>query len=80
MIQRKSTRSKKAQNQSKKAQGKTELERQQEGRQKTGVFTGYTATNRLNGSELPIRGSALLFEAFEDGGQTLGGFAWWRIE
>ncbi len=37
-----------------KAEKKTELERQQEGRQKTGVFTGYYALNRLTGRQMPI--------------------------
>lgn len=36
------------------AQAKSEVERQQEGRKKTGVFTGLYAINELNGRELPI--------------------------
>ncbi len=33
---------------------KKEIERLAEGKKKTGVFTGFYCTNRLNGSELPI--------------------------
>jgi leucyl-tRNA synthetase len=33
---------------------KTELERQQEGRKKTGVFTGCYAINQLNGQKIPV--------------------------
>jgi len=33
---------------------KTELQRQEEGRLKTGVFTGFNAINNLNGVKLPI--------------------------
>ena len=36
------------------ARAKSELERQQEGRKKTGVFTGLYATNELNGREMPV--------------------------
>ncbi len=36
------------------SQSKTEVERQQEGRKKTGVFTGLHAINMLNGRRLPI--------------------------
>ncbi len=38
----------------KKAQKKTELERQQEGRKKSGVFTGLYAVNRLTKRKMPI--------------------------
>lgn len=34
--------------------GKTEVERQMEGKKKTGVFTSLYAANRLNGKEIPI--------------------------
>ncbi|MFA6814549.1 MAG: leucine--tRNA ligase [Patescibacteria group bacterium] len=37
-----------------KAEKKTELERQQEGRKKSGVFTGYYAFNRLTRLKMPI--------------------------
>ena len=37
-----------------KAEKKTELERQQEGKQKSGAFTGYYAFNRLTGRQMPI--------------------------
>jgi len=33
---------------------KSDLERQEEGREKTGVFTGFSATNQLTGEEMPI--------------------------
>ena len=36
------------------AHGKTELERQQEGRQKSGAFTGLYAINQLTGYKMPI--------------------------
>lgn len=51
----------------KKAQSKTELERQQEGRQKSGVFTGFTATNRLNDTQLPIWISDFVLGGFGTG-------------
>lgn len=38
----------------KKASKKTELERQTEGKKKTGVFTGFYAINKLNGKKMPI--------------------------
>jgi leucyl-tRNA synthetase len=33
---------------------KTEIERQAEGKKKTGAFTGYVAINNLNGREMPV--------------------------
>jgi len=36
------------------AQSKTEIERQDEGKEKTGVFTGAHAINPINGSKVPI--------------------------
>ncbi|MEE6272489.1 leucine--tRNA ligase [Georgenia sp. MJ206] len=36
------------------AAAKTDAERQDEGRTKTGVFTGITATNPVNGAEVPV--------------------------
>src|SRR5699024_2188303 len=36
------------------AAAKTDLERQAEGREKTGVFTGVHATNPVNGARLPV--------------------------
>ncbi|WP_324651249.1 leucine--tRNA ligase [Georgenia sp. H159] len=36
------------------AAAKTEIERQDEGRSKTGVFTGAFATNPVNGAQLPV--------------------------
>lgn len=50
-----------------KADKKTELERQQEGRQKSGVFTGFYATNRLNGKKLPIWISDFVLGGFGTG-------------
>ncbi len=50
-----------------KAQKKTELERQQEGRQKSGVFTGFYATNRLTGKKLPIWISDFVLGGFGTG-------------
>lgn len=50
-----------------KADKKTELERQQEGRQKTGVFTGFYATNRINGKRLPIWISDFVLGSFGTG-------------
>ncbi|HLC93999.1 MAG TPA: leucine--tRNA ligase [Patescibacteria group bacterium] len=38
----------------KQTQTKTEIERQAEGRKKTGIFTGFYAVNNLNGKLLPI--------------------------
>ncbi|MBW7960180.1 leucine--tRNA ligase, partial [Patescibacteria group bacterium] len=37
-----------------KAASKSEMERQAEGRKKTGVFTGFYAVNNLNGRKMPI--------------------------
>ncbi len=34
--------------------GRSEMERMEEGREKTGVFTGFFATNQLNDTKLPI--------------------------
>jgi leucyl-tRNA synthetase len=46
---------------------KTELERQQEGRKKTGVFTGLYAINNLNGKEMPIYVSDFVLANFGTG-------------
>ncbi len=46
---------------------KTEVERQQEGRQKTGVFTGLYATNTLNNKKLPIWVSDFVLADFGTG-------------
>lgn len=46
---------------------KTELDRQQEGRQKSGVFTGFYAVNRLNGRKLPIWISDFVLGGFGTG-------------
>ncbi|MFZ5376884.1 MAG: leucine--tRNA ligase [Patescibacteria group bacterium] len=46
---------------------KTELERQQEGRKKTGVFTGFYATNNLNGRRLPVYVSDFVLAGFGTG-------------
>lgn len=49
------------------SKAKTELERQMEGRKKTGVFTGLYAVNRLNGKELPIWISDFVLAQFGTG-------------
>jgi leucyl-tRNA synthetase len=46
---------------------KTELERQQEGKKKTGVFTGFYAINNLNGRKLPIWVSDFVLAGFGTG-------------
>lgn len=46
---------------------KSEVERQQEGRQKTGVFTGLYAINSLNGKKLPIWVSDFVLAGFGTG-------------
>ncbi len=46
---------------------KTELERQTEGKRKTGVFTGFYALNRLNGKKLPIWISDFVLAGFGTG-------------
>lgn len=49
------------------ASHKTELTRQAEGRKKSGVFTGFYATNRLNGAKLPIWISDFVLSNFGTG-------------
>lgn len=46
---------------------KSELERQEEGRTKTGVFSGFYAKNELNGKELPIWISDFVLAGFGTG-------------
>jgi len=46
---------------------KTELERQEEGRKKTGAFTGYEAINNLNGAKMPIWVSDFVLAGFGTG-------------
>lgn len=46
---------------------KTELERQQEGHKKTGVFTGFYAINQLNGQRIPIWISDFVLGGFGTG-------------
>ncbi|MGD9128879.1 MAG: leucine--tRNA ligase [Candidatus Woesebacteria bacterium] len=46
---------------------KTELERQQEGRKKTGIFTGFYAINNLNGKRMPIWISDFVLGGFGTG-------------
>ena len=50
-----------------KAMKKTELERQTEGRNKTGVFTGFYAINDLNGKKMPIWVSDFVLAGFGTG-------------
>lgn len=50
-----------------KAMTKTELERQAEGRTKTGVFSGFYALNSLNGKRLPIWISDFVLAGFGTG-------------
>jgi leucyl-tRNA synthetase len=46
---------------------KTELERQEEGRKKTGEFTGFYAINQLTGSRMPIWVSDFVLSGFGTG-------------
>lgn len=46
---------------------KTELERQQEGKKKSGVFTGFSATNQLTGKQMPIWISDFVLGGFGTG-------------
>lgn len=46
---------------------KTELERQEEGRKKTGIFTGFTAKNNLNNADLPVWVSDFVLADFGTG-------------
>jgi leucyl-tRNA synthetase len=46
---------------------KTELERQSEGKKKTGVFTGFYAINNLNGKKMPIWISDFVLSGFGTG-------------
>jgi leucyl-tRNA synthetase len=46
---------------------KTEIEREAEGRKKTGVFTGFYAINNLNGREMPIWISDFVLMGFGTG-------------
>ena len=46
---------------------KTELERQAEGMKKTGVYTGYSAINNLNGREMPVWVSDFVLAGFGTG-------------
>ncbi|KXK26070.1 MAG: Leucine--tRNA ligase [candidate division WS6 bacterium OLB20] len=48
-------------------QQKTELERMQEGRMKTGVFTGMHAVNNLNGARIPVYISDFVLAGFGTG-------------
>jgi leucyl-tRNA synthetase len=49
------------------AAAKSEVERQQEGRKKTGVFTGLYAVNTLNGKRLPIWVADFVLSGFGTG-------------
>lgn len=51
----------------KQAMAKTEIDRQDEGRKKTGVFTGLYAKNDLNGREMPIWVSDFVLGGFGTG-------------
>lgn len=51
----------------KKSFGKTELERQEDGRKKTGVDTGFVAINNLDGREMPIWVSDFVLGGFGTG-------------
>ena len=51
----------------KKSLEKTELERQEEGRKKTGAFTGFYAANNLNGRKMPIWISDFVLSGFGTG-------------
>lgn len=46
---------------------KTELDRQQEGKKKTGVFTGFSAINQLTGKKMPIWVSDFVLGGFGTG-------------
>lgn len=50
-----------------KSLSKTELERQEEGRIKTGAFTGFYAINKLNGEKMPIWVSDFVLAGFGTG-------------
>ncbi len=50
-----------------KSLAKTEIEREAEGRKKTGVFTGYYAVNNLNGKPMPIWISDFVLMGFGTG-------------
>ncbi len=50
-----------------KTRQKTELDRQAEGRKKTGVFTGFYALNKLNGKLLPVWISDFVLAGFGTG-------------
>lgn len=50
-----------------KTKSKTELDRQSEGRKKSGVFTGFYAINNLNGRRLPIWVSDFVLGGFGTG-------------
>ncbi len=49
------------------AEKKTELERQQEGKKKTGAFTGYSAVNELTGKKMPLWISDFVLGSFGTG-------------
>ena len=49
------------------AMSKSEIERQEEGRQKTGVFTGFFAKNALTGRDMPIWVSDFVLAGFGTG-------------
>ncbi len=49
------------------ALSKTEIERESEGRKKTGIFTGFYAINNLNGREMPIYISDFVLMGFGTG-------------
>jgi len=50
-----------------KAASKTELERQRDGKKKTGAFTGYYAVNQLTGKQMPIWVSDFVLGGFGTG-------------
>lgn len=54
-------------NYAQKSMSKSEIERQEEGRQKTGAFTGFYARNELNGKEMPIWVSDFVLAGFGTG-------------
>jgi len=49
------------------AKAKTEIEREAEGKKKTGVFTGFYAINQLNGYKMPIWISDFVLSSFGTG-------------
>lgn len=51
----------------KKTQERTELERLSEGKKKTGAFTGFYVTNRLNGQKIPVWISDFVLAGFGTG-------------